>query len=539
MKRLKKITFLALASMAFSAISCNTGNNPSTPENKVSAVSVDYNDFSGGSNLILDFESGDRIGVFAVKDNAVDPQFSNLCLTASEKGDGTLEWIADNPEVTLSKDDVKYFAYYPYSESLEGDINPGAQDSKEFFKDIISGIKNTADQSSKELLKKAMFMSASGTLSGDTLVFDMNHNMSLAVFEMPVTIYQFDNTDRKFSDYINTMGASFEQITPFSNSKKTSVYIYNPENAMTVSGKFTNYDCEEEEWECTLNGGQEGSIETYKIGGGNITVNHTLSIGDFFLANGNLLSKDADKSEVQNEHVIGIVFQTNPARIGQTEKDAVGGNAHGLVMAVRHTKGVADIPYRRWFMIRETEEFIRDETEIGLKEIFVPEDAPATFRLADEDISGYDNCLLIRSKRQSDYDNNYYPSIRAALEFDEEIGAPHSNANVSEWFLPANGQWFDILRGLCGVTLEVNDKFFPREEDFYWIDCGNIPELLNARMEKVADSQKDLFIVGDPFWTSSIATNQYAREINIADNYLANSLQLKLNGAVVRPVLVF
>lgn len=537
MNRLKKIAILALASMAFSAISCKTGDNPSTPENKVSAVSVDYNDFSGGSNLTLDFKSGDRIGVFAVQDNAVDPQFSNLCLTASEKGDGTLEWIADNPEVTLSKDNVKYFAYYPYSESLEGDINPGAQDSKEFFKDIISGVKNTPDQSSEELLKKAMFMSASGTFSGDTLVFDMNHNMSLAIFELPVTTFKFDNTERQLSDYVNPMQVSFEGITPFIGTN-TAAYIHNPESAMTVSGTYQNEECEDVEWSSTL-GSDAGAVESHKIGPGNITKTHTLKIGDFFLANGNLLSKDAPKNDVQSAHVIGIVFQTNPARIGQTEKDALGGNVHGLVVSTRHSKGMMDVPYRRWFMIRETEEFVRDETEIGLKEIFVPDDAAATFKLADEDISGYDNCLLVRSKRKSDYDNNYYPSIKAALEFDKEIGAPHGNANVSEWFLPSNGQWFDILRGLCGVTLDVNSTFYPREEDFYWIDCGNIPELLNARMEKVADGQKDLYLMGDPFWTSSVATPEYSREINISDNYLANSLQYKLNGAIVRPILVF
>ena len=81
---------------------------------------------------------------------------------------------------------------------------------------------------------------------------------------------------------------------------------------------------------------EAGSYKVYKVDGGRVEKNHTLQVGDYFLADGNLLSKDAAAEMVAQAEVAGIVFQTAPSRIGEGEKNALGGEAHGLVLAAKN-----------------------------------------------------------------------------------------------------------------------------------------------------------------------------------------------------------
>ena len=66
------------------------------------------------------------------------------------------------------------------------------------------------------------------------------------------------------------------------------------------------------------------------------------------LADGSLLSKDAPASEVSAAHVLGVVCQYNPDRIGEGEKEALGGVAHALVLASRVAGGVGGYMQNRF-----------------------------------------------------------------------------------------------------------------------------------------------------------------------------------------------
>lgn len=500
---------------------------------QTSSIYVVYNGFTGYEGSDLSFTDGDKIGVFTVNAMSNAPGISNLCLTAVRQEDGTLIWKSDTEDIEVS-DDFRYFAYYPYDESVSGGISNEATDRQEFFKGLTDGFSVPADQSSVDKLRSAMLMTASGEVHDGSLTFQMQHAMSMICFNLPVTIYRFSNTDRKLSDYINSIPVTFNGTSPLYNGREEAVMLFNPQHPEKISGTCISDSGEEVAWETTPEG-TAGATYRHVIGNGNRTIDHLLQAGDFFLSDGNLLSRDTDKSIVSARKVIGLVFQINPDRIGQTEKDALGGDVHGLVVAVRNAGGT----FRRWYMDRATENFDRDETEIGLPDILVPGDPLATFKMADADISGYSNSLLIKNKRSEDYQMNNYPSIKAALEFADEIGAPQSGVDASGWFLPSNGQWFDILRGLCGVTIDEFTNFSTIGDDFYWTGCGHIPDLLNAAQEKIADGQKDVFNIGDCYWTSSAANSRYAREIDISDNYMDSMIEFKTNGALVRPVLVF
>lgn len=75
------------------------------------------------------FTSGDQIGVFAVKNGEVNELANNICMTCN----GTT-WTGN----LINIPGATYYAYYPYQESLSGDLVPTATDADGFFENVIS-----------------------------------------------------------------------------------------------------------------------------------------------------------------------------------------------------------------------------------------------------------------------------------------------------------------------------------------------------------------------------------------------------------------
>ena len=181
------------------------------------------------------------------------------------------------------------------------------------------------------------------------------------------------------------------------------------------------------------------------------------------------------------------------------------------------TKHVGDITYSNmWFYDAATQGWDRDEREIGIPYAYVVDDYYASYELSDADIEGYLYTKLIREKRADDFENGMYPIFRDAVAFNETVPAPETSTG---WYLPATGQWFDILRNLAGATLNTTSSFFDGETgNFFWLGKGDVPELMNANFEKVADDDKTMFDpVTNQLWTSSQASSNQARVI-IFDN---------------------
>lgn len=241
------------------------------------------------------------------------------------------------------------------------------------------------------------------------------------------------------------------------------------------------------------------------------------TVGDFYLSDGSLLDVSTDAATVASHDVIGIVYSTDTTRMGAAEKQALidkGIEPHGSVMATKH---VGDITYSNmWFYDAATQGWDRDEREIGIPYAYVVDDYYASYELSDADIEGYLYTKLIREKRADDFENGMYPIFRDAVAFNETVPAPETSTG---WYLPATGQWFDILRNLAGATLNTTSSFFDGETgNFFWLGKGDVPELMNANFEKVADDDKTMFDpVTNQLWTSSQASANQARVI-IFDN---------------------
>ena len=210
-----------------------------------------------------------------------------------------------------------------------------------------------------------------------------------------------------------------------------------------------------------------------------------LKIGDYFYSDGTwsdggLRKIYADGSmhidyykpvPLRGKTVVGIVFQTDKSRIGAKEKEKLGGegNVHGLVMAV---KNIAT--RQAWGLFGMDEGLTTCRTK------------------ADNynDISGYGNCEHIRANRGS-FAN--YPAFKAADDYNTTCPVP---ATTTGWYLPASGQWWDILQNLggCPALADVTQQTSPDiAEEFLWKSQGDVPAALNKWMENIAVGDKDTF----------------------------------------------
>ncbi len=220
-----------------------------------------------------------------------------------------------------------------------------------------------------------------------------------------------------------------------------------------------------------------------------------LKIGDYFYSDGtwsdgglrkryedgSMGIADPKPAPEEGKTVVGIVFQTDPSRIGAKEKEKLGaGNVHGLVMSVKNAA---------------TKHGWGPGEDEGLKKCKTKADSY-------NDISGYGNCERIRSNR-GNFDN--YPAFKAADDYNTTSPVP---ATTTGWYLPASGQWWDILQNLggCPAFAKQDEQTSSQDGYFDWYDQGNMLAALNAWMVHIADGNKDTFHDADHFWSSSEST---------------------------------
>ena len=423
------------------------------------------------------FTEGDRIGLYVVKDKTLEVE--NLCLTL-QGGKWTLP--AGTSQLLYSPD-RSYHAYYPYQDNsyMSGRVSPGDED---FFKSVVYDWPVKINQSTYAQYTASDLMTAGGSTTGTGntihLSFAMKHRMALAVIEMPKTVYKF--IDANVPDYTVGAEATFTGTAkPLRLADGTNRYLVH--SAMpTIEGC---YDGGNREFTITTSASHPvvGEYKRYKVDGAAETIKNVTyaesgiaRIGDFYCTKDNgttgyLIPKEADETTVQAAKVVGIVFQTDKSRIGAKEKEKLGGegNVHGLVMAV---KNIAT--RQAWGLFGMDEGLTTCRTK------------------ADNynDISGYGNCEHIRANRGS-FAN--YPAFKAADGYNTTCPVP---ATTTGWYLPASGQWWDILQNLggCPALADVTQQTSPDiAGEFLWKSQGDVPAALNKWMENIAVGDKDTF----------------------------------------------
>ena len=223
--------------------------------------------------------------------------------------------------------------------------------------------------------------------------------------------------------------------------------------------------------------------------------------------------------------VIGIVFQTDPNRIGTAEKSKLGeGNVHGLVMALKNT--ATDI---QWSHEENNLEDVKDCW--SKSEIY-------------SDISGLHNYTKILDHANSIGGIEAYPAFEAVEKWNDmySINEYRPPRNTTGWFIPSSGQWWDILQNLggCPAMADKGQQTSSDSGDFRWLGQGDVPAALNAWMNKIAADSKNDFTTGDRFWSSSELNQFRARNWNVySSDYVCCDFVYKKWSNAVRPVLAF
>ena len=434
-----------------------------------------------------EFTEGDACGLYMVRGGK--PVYSNVKLTAEkDAATGGIMWKTDGTTLAAGMDGESYYLYYPYQADMAGKTATPAEGAvmtdAEFFKPLIDGWQPGDDQSTHAAYTASDLMTAGGSTTGTGntihLSFAMKHRMALAVIEMPKTVYKF--IDANVPDYTVGAEATFTGTAkPLRMADGTYRYLVHS-SMPTIEGC---YDGGNREFTITTSASHPvvGEYKRYKVDGAAETIKNVTyaesgiaRIGDFYCTKNNgttgyLIPKEADETTVQAATVVGIVFQTDKSRIGAKEKEKLGGegNVHGLVMAV---KNIAT--RQAWGLFGMDEGLTTCRTK------------------ADNynDISGYGNCEHIRTNR-GNFDS--YPAFKAAYDYNTTCPVP---ATTTGWYLPASGQWWDILQNLggCPALADVTQQTSPDiAGEFLWKSQGDVPAALNKWMENIAVGDKDTF----------------------------------------------
>lgn len=434
-----------------------------------------------------EFTEGDACGLYMVRGGK--PVYSNVKLTAEkDAATGGIMWKTDGTTLAAGMDGESYYLYYPYQADMAGKTATPAEGAvmtdAEFFKPLIDGWQPGDDQSTHAAYTASDLMTAGGSTTGTGntihLSFAMKHRMALAVIEMPKTVYKF--IDANVPDYTVGAEATFTGTAkPLRMADGTYRYLVHS-SMPTIEGC---YDGGNREFTITTSASHPvvGEYKRYKVDGAAETIKNVTyaesgiaRIGDFYCTKDNgttgyLIPKEADETTVQAAKVVGIVFQTDKSRIGAKEKEKLGGegNVHGLVMAV---KNIAT--RQAWSLFGMDEGLTTCRTK------------------ADNynDISGYGNCEHIRTNR-GNFDS--YPAFKAADGYNTTCPVP---ATTTGWYLPASGQWWDILQNLggCPALADVTQQTSPDiAGEFLWKSQGDVPAALNKWMENIAVGDKDTF----------------------------------------------
>ena len=434
-----------------------------------------------------EFTEGDACGFYMVRGGK--PVYSNVKLTAEkDAATGGIMWKTDGTTLAAGMDGESYYLYYPYQADMAGKTSTPAEGAvmtdAEFFKPLIDGWQPGDDQSTHAAYTASDLMTAGGSTTGTGntihLSFAMKHRMALAVIEMPKTVYKF--IDANVPDYTVGAEATFTGTAkPLRMADGTYRYLVHS-SMPTIEGC---YDGGNREFTITTSASHPvvGEYKRYKVDGAAETIKNVTyaesgiaRIGDFYCTKNNgttgyLIPKEADETTVQAAKVVGIVFQTDKSRIGAKEKEKLGGegNVHGLVMAV---KNIAT--RQAWGLFGMDEGLTTCRTK------------------ADNynDISGYGNCEHIRTNR-GNFDS--YPAFKAAYDYNTTCPVP---ATTTGWYLPASGQWWDILQNLggCPALADVTQQTSPDiAGEFLWKSQGDVPAALNKWMENIAVGDKDTF----------------------------------------------
>lgn len=325
----RSILPLLQATLLLLLASCTREELPGAQDNKTQQIAISVTDGGYSSadapvtrtlekGYATEFTDGDACGLYVVRD--AKTIYSNVKLIAERNAaTGKLVWKAADGTVLAGMPNDQCYLYYPYRPDMDGktaDVPQDAINQRDlfFFQPLISSWQPNEDQSTREAYTASDLMTCHSTASPGLTVntldvaFFMSHRMSLAVIDLPKTVYEF--TDARVPDYTVITPTTFTGSAKPLRTGDHFRYIVNPQAsaAPTISGSFDGGSLE---FTITPSELYKGYFKRFKVNGAPETKrNYKIQRGDFLLTDGNLLPRDAALTEEQKAKVAAIVFWT-------------------------------------------------------------------------------------------------------------------------------------------------------------------------------------------------------------------------------------
>lgn len=426
-------------------------------------------------------------------------------------------------EVTLNKTELKLMI--GGSEVLQATVTPPVTSGEE----IVWSSSNQTVATVEDGIVKAV---AAGTANITAQVGEAKAVCKVTVEAVAVTEVTLDKTTMTLD--IGQSETLIATVLPENASDKTVTWTSDkPEVATVEGGKVTAV-------------GSGEAVITAQAGDKTATCTVTVNalapkIGDYFYSDGTwsdggLISIDADglnpvwaetkPAPVEGKTVIGIVFQTFPERIAQSDKDK--GYTHGYVMATKTAHG-ADKPTTYW------------TSECDFTGLEGAKLASTWYA----NVNGYEETMKVKEKFANDL-----PGLAPAFDLvlNQFTPAPSS---TSGWFLPSTGQLWDLMANLCGgeaaalmkewQTLNYDATYYCSEKVSY-----DAMAYFNNLMALVPEADKENMVVNDdghPFcslWSSTPYDDESVCIVNIGKDGLIECMTDWYNSdCVARPILAF
>lgn len=410
----------------------------------------------GETVLKTDFTSNTRkrIGAFVIEDGRITQ--SNIPISYESK-DGI--WTG---KLEVTKDNAKIYVYYPYRtdffDILGGEqLDTTAENPSTFFAGYIKN---------KEIASSyidADICAGRGIVSNDTLSFVLEHQLSVIELKAKEGTVKVGYHLKSDPDY--TWGNKEEAVSLASakaaNGKSLILqngkyyYFFKPgEDAGDIEFSYNTNGIDGTETISTegLEAGKALSVAVGTVG--DQTAEHELRPGDFFMNDGSVISGNMNLTDNDRLKCVGIVFQTNPERIGEEDKAALGGNAHGTVMALKDgltkefLQGLGNYQgtesSRAPWDATTAKNWNGNSADVQSNTTDIEGIANVSNKLQDikGNINGLHNCHIIEELNAPER----YPAFAYAKELGQP--APNSPYPTTEWYIPSIGQWYDIILNL-------------------------------------------------------------------------------------------
>lgn len=380
---------------------------------------------------------------------------------------------------------------------------------------LSTGITYDAVTTDKNTLKHVFYLYEKANGAADCVTVEISYTLKMGNWEKPGKLdVKFQKSANDGSDYVNTVRNTLYTIQMGDGSEATDV-----NNVTTLTVK--DWDLEDEIDESfTPNDDTHSEV---------ITDLTQAQIGDYYLSDGTLRRSNYQFTPAEKAKVIGVVFQTDPDRIGEAEKQALGGTAHGLVMSVKLAN---DGKGCEWKNV--------DEDETGLTDM-------ATVADAYKDISGLANYQKVK---ETDGDFTSHPAFKAVAEF--KVEAPVKSTG---WFLPSSGQLWDLAANLGKLSTYLEDKKDSQEnylELQYTANAGTKADIESIPVEDSyatnninnyllpLGSYSDLILAdSDIFWSSTNYVGAVARFTRFLTSCFHFGFYNYTSLYCVRPILAF